>query len=295
MLKFSVIIPCYNRGVSLPETLQALLNQSYSNFEVLVVDDGSKDNTRELIQLFSEEKRIKYFFQENKGVGAARNYGAKHSKGQFLIFLDSDDLVERDWLLGFSEILEENPEVDLIQSGFKRIDLLTGKESIYIASQGRYNVGLAGTFALKSILFHRVRGYDESLRYSENMELLLRVGYTNPKLAILGKSDLIYRDSGNGGSRNLPNLRNSLKLILSKHKSNLSNLDLWNLSQTLGVIHLRLQEFREARRSFRNAIFYKPKKVFTYIRLIISYLPFISRKVYSFKQFRDTKVFRNEN
>lgn len=285
---FSIVIPTFNRGSLIIEVIESILNQVYPNFEVVVVDDGSEDNTPEIIKDFLEDKRIKYLLQENKGVGAARNYGATTANGDFLIFLDSDDLVDSEWLLGFAEILERDSDVELIQSGFRRIDLLTGNESVHIAFPGRYNVGLAGTFALKNKLFQKVKGYDESLRYSENMELLLRVGYENPKIAILEKSDLIYRDSGNGGSRNLPNLRNSLKLILSKHRKNLTSLDLWNFNQTLGVIHLRLQEFPEARKSFRNAISFNPKKATTYLRLLISYMPFISRKVYSSRQFRDS-------
>ncbi len=89
---FSIIIPAYNRAYILPETIQSIQDQSYTNWEVIVVDDGSKDNTRELIESLSlEDNRIRYVFQQNAERSAARNNGADHALGNYLMFLDSDD------------------------------------------------------------------------------------------------------------------------------------------------------------------------------------------------------------
>lgn len=89
---FSIIIPAYNRAYILPETIRSIQEQSFTNWEVIVVDDGSKDNTRELIESLSlEDNRIRYVFQQNAERSAARNNGADHALGNYLMFLDSDD------------------------------------------------------------------------------------------------------------------------------------------------------------------------------------------------------------
>ena len=89
---FSIIIPAYNRAFILPETIRSIQDQSYSNWEVIVVDDGSKDNTRELIESLSlKDNRIRYVFQQNAERSVARNNGADHALGNYLMFLDSDD------------------------------------------------------------------------------------------------------------------------------------------------------------------------------------------------------------
>jgi glycosyltransferase involved in cell wall biosynthesis len=94
---FSVVIPAYNRADILPETIASIQNQSFNSWEVIVVDDGSKDNTAEVIKdLEARDQRIKYVYQDNAERSAARNNGAKNSTGKYLFFLDSDDGFEPD-------------------------------------------------------------------------------------------------------------------------------------------------------------------------------------------------------
>ncbi|MDQ8004974.1 MAG: glycosyltransferase [Pedobacter sp.] len=90
----TIIIPSFNYGKFIAHTLGNVTLQTYSNIEVLVVDDGSVDNTKEIVlNLAEKDKRIKYIYQNNKGLSAARNTGLRHSKGQFIQFLDADDLL----------------------------------------------------------------------------------------------------------------------------------------------------------------------------------------------------------
>ena len=182
-------------------------------------------------------------------------------------------MVEREWLFGFEEIVRKTPNVELIQSGYKKNDFQTDKYSIHVAIPGKYNVGLAGTFALKNELFHKVKGYDESLKYSENMELLLRVGFTNPIAVILGKSGLIYRETQNGGSKNLLNIVESLNLILKKHDRRLSSHVKHLFNQKLGVIYLRLRDYHQSRKHLLKALVFKPLKLSTWVRFLISCFP----------------------
>jgi len=89
---FSVIIPAYNRASILPETIDSIQQQSFLSWEIIVVDDGSKDNTAEIIKdLAVRDQRIKYVYQDNAERSAARNNGARHAEGRYLFFLDSDD------------------------------------------------------------------------------------------------------------------------------------------------------------------------------------------------------------
>lgn len=87
----SVIIPTYNRARILRRAIESALSQTYGDIEVVVVDDGSTDDTREMLTLMSADRRVRYFRQANAGVSAARNHGMRQARGEFIAFLDSDD------------------------------------------------------------------------------------------------------------------------------------------------------------------------------------------------------------
>ena len=97
-ITFSVIIPVYNTEKYLGKCLDSLLNQSYSNFEALIVNDGSTDASEEVIKQYLNDSRITLISQENKGLGGARNTGILAAKGEYLVFLDSDDYLSFDCL-----------------------------------------------------------------------------------------------------------------------------------------------------------------------------------------------------
>jgi len=92
--KISVVIPVYNKAAAIQTTLESVTSQKLSvPFEIVVVDDGSRDQSGEIIRdLAQTDARIRYFFQENTGVSAARNYGVKQARGEWVVFLDADDL-----------------------------------------------------------------------------------------------------------------------------------------------------------------------------------------------------------
>jgi len=92
-LFFSIVIPSYNRGKFIGETISSLINQTFRDFEIIIIDDGSTDDTREVItQLHQKDVRVKYFYKENGERGAARNYGIDKAKGKYITFIDSDDI-----------------------------------------------------------------------------------------------------------------------------------------------------------------------------------------------------------
>jgi glycosyltransferase involved in cell wall biosynthesis len=112
MPKVSVIIPTYNRAHYVTEAIQSVLNQSYKDFEIIVIDDGSTDNTREVIERL-KDPRLKYFYQENQGVCVARNNGINVSVGEYIYFLDSDDVLLENALEKGVRVLNRHPDVAL--------------------------------------------------------------------------------------------------------------------------------------------------------------------------------------
>ncbi|MCK5083642.1 MAG: glycosyltransferase family 2 protein, partial [Candidatus Omnitrophica bacterium] len=111
----SVIMPVYNTKTYLGTALDSVLKQSWVDFEIIIVDDGSKDGSRALIQQYAEKypEKIRYFFQENGGAAHARNTGLKNAKGGYVAFLDSDDLWMSNKLQIQINYFQKNPEVDL--------------------------------------------------------------------------------------------------------------------------------------------------------------------------------------
>ncbi len=109
MPKVSVIIPTYNLSGLVGQAVESVLGQSVTDFELVIVDDGSTDNTREVIKKFVD-KRIKYFYKDNGGVASARNFGIKNSSGDFVAFLDDDDLWPPDYLAVMLGALENSDD-----------------------------------------------------------------------------------------------------------------------------------------------------------------------------------------
>ena len=108
---FSIVIPTYNRAHLIGKTIESILKQVFADFEILVVDDGSKDNTEEVVNTFTD-KRIQYYKKQNAERGAARNYGSNRAKGLYVNFFDSDDLMYPNHLLVASKLIASvgNPE-----------------------------------------------------------------------------------------------------------------------------------------------------------------------------------------
>lgn len=105
---FSIIVPLYNRPVEIKEMLSSLLDQTYKEFEVIIVEDGSKNKAEHIVDKFKDRLDIQYFFKENEGQGFARNYGFERAKGDFFIVFDSDIIVPEDYLLKVIEGIEKD-------------------------------------------------------------------------------------------------------------------------------------------------------------------------------------------
>lgn len=107
MPKFSIIVPVYNVEEYIDDCLKSIFNQSFKDFEVIVVNDGTKDNSMDIVKNYD----VKVINQENAGLSAARNTGVKSSTGEYLLFIDSDDYIEKDLLKNINNNLKDNPDV----------------------------------------------------------------------------------------------------------------------------------------------------------------------------------------
>jgi len=117
-MKFSIVIPTYNRAQLIGNTIQSVLNQTYTNFELIVVDDGSSDNTKEVVNGFND-LRIKYFWKENAERGAARNFGLKQANGEYVFFIDSDDEMLPNHLETLHQFIAKNPEINFFATKYQ--------------------------------------------------------------------------------------------------------------------------------------------------------------------------------
>lgn len=124
----SVIIPIYNAELSLNRCIDSVLNQNYSNWELLLVDDGSSDNSGKICDEYSlRDSRIKVFHKINGGVSSARNMGLDHAKGEWITFVDADDFLNSDSLFNMISAIDES---DIILSSFREYNGLSYKEYI---------------------------------------------------------------------------------------------------------------------------------------------------------------------
>ena len=115
----SVIIPTYNNGKFLDKCIESILSQTYCEFELLIINDGSTDNTIDILKYYGQkDKRIKLFNIENNGVSFARNLGISKAKGEYICFIDSDDWVEKDYLSQFVSKIQ-NSKTLIIQEIFQ--------------------------------------------------------------------------------------------------------------------------------------------------------------------------------
>lgn len=128
---FSIIIPVYNRGSLIENTIRTTLNQSFKDFEIIVIDDGSKDNTAEVVKGI-EDERLKYYYQENAERCVARNNGIKNSHGEYLIFLDSDDFFDITYL--------EELHRFILQLEEKKCLIITHARQVTVTSEGETQI-----------------------------------------------------------------------------------------------------------------------------------------------------------
>lgn len=284
---FSIIIPTYNRAHIVARAIQSVLNQTYQTFEVIVVDDGSTDNTYDVIQSINDE-RLHYYSQQNQGRSAARNTGVAKACGQYITFLDSDDEALPIWLDHFVHALQiprtgvVSVGCEIQEHGQKRVVL---PESLGVLFDNQEGLFLAGTFAVRRDLFVSIGGYAEHLSFSENTELALRlVPYclqTNWRIGTIAKPLLLYHyDRELSSSRSFQIRLDSAAYILQKYESKLKEIPTqYGIYCGLaGVNAARMRKFAQARIFFRAAIKAEPLNYRHYVRMLLALIPPIGHR-----------------
>lgn len=198
----SVVIPLYNKEKSIAQSLKSVLDQTYTNFEIVVVDDGSTDKSVEVVKNIGDD-RIQLLCQPNAGPSKARNTGVKNSKGDWIVFLDADDELLPEALSIFTEIIVEHQDVDIIDCnryvrrgederlGFHPLEGYVKnpfKECYYgLVSPGEGRAAFRKTLLLK-------HPYNERIRRFEDAELIIRLlsdakVYSSRKAAMIVNCD----------------------------------------------------------------------------------------------------------
>ncbi|GAB1543637.1 glycosyltransferase [Scytonema sp. NUACC21] len=188
--KVSVVVPAYNVSSYIEDTLRSLQQQSFKEFEVLIVDDGSTDNTAEIVKPYvKQDSRFQLWQKQNGGLSSARNHGICHARGEYIALLDGDDVYHPDKLANHVARLDNNPEVGVVYSASRAIRddgkptfvRLSGKP-VYsdplLALLCKNFVGHGSNAVFRRSLVDEVGEFDESLRSLEDIDFWLRVAAT---------------------------------------------------------------------------------------------------------------------
>ena len=183
----SIIIPCYNQARYLPQAIESALSQTYSKIEIVVVNDGSTDNTADVAARYPQ---VRFFAQTNRGVAEARNSGFSVSRGDFIQFLDADDRLTKEAVEAHLRCFDEHPDVGLVVGDIEWIDeegRYLGKANSPLPKSNHYEELLkvnhvANTIAvlLKRSVLHKVGGFNGFFSPAEDYEMLLRAVHAFP-------------------------------------------------------------------------------------------------------------------
>jgi len=287
----SVVIPAYNSAALLRWAIQSVLSQTYSDFEVVVVDDGSTDNTESVARSFGAQ--VCYVKQENKGAGAARNQGIKRSRGRYVAFLDSDDLWLPSKLAEQIPLLDRDPGIGLVYSDWAVVPEQGEAEPSYLrnlpAASGYVFDELvqcgfiltSGTVVRRSCL-DEVGYFDETLSIAQDYDLWLRICY-RWKVALVNKPLVIKRNRDGNLSSNLTKTAVERIVLLERALKKFSDmspgrrrlvrrqvaLNYWDV----GYHYFEEMLLKEARKNFIASLTYNWKSGQAYAYLAASCLP----------------------
>lgn len=231
-MKFSIIIPVYNRGLLVADAIESVLKQDFYDYELIVVNDGSSDNTMQVLYKYRDSIRI--IHQENQGAESAKNSGVKEATGDYLVFLDSDDVLLPGALSVYHQIIENEDQPALLFARGKGIgsktpinNMLSCKSSLCIYSKSndflskRTAVWLSTSFLIfrrslwcKSTMFRR------GAFPADDLDFLLRIGNLGPCIIVKSPMTVGYRYHDNNSIKNILSIIDKLSFLLKMEKKN---------------------------------------------------------------------------
>lgn len=224
----SIIIPVYNIEKYIKSAIDSALTQTYKDIEVIVVDDGSTDGVKKVLEPYIKSKKIRYVYQDNKGLAGARNSGIKIAKGEFIAFLDADDIFLPEKIERQVDYLKRNPDCGVCYSDAYHFwdeepDRLLKLNYKYYSGADvlprlleKHFIAPSSVMLRKSV-FDRCGVFDESLKRSEDLEFFLRLAYNGVQICFLPEilAKLRLRREGSlQGLKSQPQLKlSNLKII----------------------------------------------------------------------------------
>jgi len=225
---FSVVIPAYNRDGIISRAIDSVLLQTFTDFEIIVVDDGSTDDLKSVCEKYNTSK-VKYIYQSKSGANQARNTGIKHSNGLYVSFLDSDDTWENEYLFEVCNKFSSDDELGLVYVNDRKIQLPEGISSvknniklegfIYKEVLNRGRLATGSCISVKHSLLEEIGGWDNQLEACQDDDICIRlskitkVGYVNKVLCTVYIDKQISRISSSNVRRSHNNFLLLNKLI----------------------------------------------------------------------------------
>ena len=212
----SVIMPCYNQAQYIEEAIESVINQSYRNWELIIIDDGSTDNSFEIAEKYaSGDQRIKCLSQPNGGPSKARNNGVKKSVGKYLMFFDSDDKLAPQYFDKGIDYMSSHPNCAVFYSRLKRFGKKNDELTIRFTSYQDHlcSSSLFPTCIIHRTDFERIGGFDEDMKGYEDWEMFIRLLYHNDNVYQYPEIMFFYRWNMDEGSVNLQAIRRSKEIM----------------------------------------------------------------------------------
>lgn len=273
MSLISIIIPTFNRGQEIKRAIKSVLAQSHQTWELVIIDDGSSDDTESVVRQFLCEK-VKYFYQANDGVSSARNYGASLARGDYLIFLDSDDelrvnLIENLYSARFQKcdlifwnLLKEGSEGSEIWKPKPLGPLYNNMEGIF----------LAGSVCFKKEVFEKVGGYDEKISFGENYELAMRITRLNSLTTKYINEVLVVQHirEKNRISNSIVNRLSSYEHLYEKHFKNFKKIPKENskMNYLMGYVFEENGQTKEALGKYKESFISHPLNWKAFLKIL---------------------------
>ena len=281
----SIIIPLFNQENFLNETLESVLSQTYSNWECLIIDDGSTDNSAEVAKKWvGNDQRFKYFFKNNSGVSAARNFGLKNAKGDYIQFLDSDDFLYKEKLSLSMQIIIKK-KLDIVCTNYKMCTDLKGKPDQPFSQLNNFEFNLNNImiywndgftipihcFLFKSKLFNDIQ-FPEGLSAQEDWATWIQIYKNKPTTFFLDETLVLYRINPFGRTNTSGIFEETLQVI-NYLKPKLSDREFNILNEaTIKKYYNAFIYWRSRERNIRQSNTYKLglffKKILLKLRLL---------------------------
>ncbi|NEN87749.1 MAG: glycosyltransferase [Okeania sp. SIO3H1] len=223
--RVSVIIPVYNGDRYICQAIESVLAQTYQSYEIIVIDDGSTDNTHLVLEPYVEA--IRYVYQENQGVSAARNHGIDLAQGELIAFLDADDFFLSNKLTAQVGVFDAQPNLGIVHSGWRRVN--QDGETIKDETPWDYvpkldlegwlrwkPIGTMGTLMFRRDWLQQVGSFEAGLGHAEDVDLVLRLALQGCEADWLRESTVCYRQHDRNTMRDGISQARSINRVLDK-------------------------------------------------------------------------------